>query len=157
MENRIEQRLKSLGIDLPSPSTPGGNYVPAVIVHDMVYLAGQVTRRDGKVQFVGKLGRDFDVAQGQDAARLCAQNLLAQLKAACGGDLDRVIRCVRLAGFVNCTPDFSEQPQVINGASDLMVALFGEAGKHVRTAVGVNALPSGVACEVEAIFQIHPS
>jgi enamine deaminase RidA (YjgF/YER057c/UK114 family) len=155
MENRIEQKLKSLGIDLPSPAAPGGNYIPAVIVGDMVYLAGQITRRDGKVHFVGKLGRDFDVAQGQDAARLCALNALAQLKAACGGDLDRVVRCVRLGGFVNCTPDFSEHPQVINGASDLMVALFGEAGKHVRTAVGVNALPSGAACEVEAIFQIR--
>jgi enamine deaminase RidA (YjgF/YER057c/UK114 family) len=154
MAGKIETRLKELGIELPAPGAPGGNYIPFVPVGELVFVAGQVTRLDGKLHFVGKVGRDLEVAQGQQAARLCALNLLAQLKVACGGDLDRVVRCVRLTGYVNCTPEFGQQPQVVNGASDLMVEVFGDAGRHARTAVGVGSLPAGVACEVEGIFQV---
>lgn len=154
MSSNIDKRLAELGITLPEAGSPAGNYVPYVIVGDLVYMAGQVAREAGKMKYTGKLGRELDVAQGQAAARLCALNLLAQLKAACKGDLDRVERCVRLGGFVNCTPDFFDQPQVVNGASDVMVAVFGERGMHARTAVGTVVLPLDSAVEVEAIFQL---
>lgn len=150
----IEQKLASLKIVLPEPASPAGNYVPSVLVGDMVYIAGQVPRRDGKLQVVGKVGGELIVAQGQEAARMCALNILAQLKVACGGDLDRVVRCIRLTGYVNCTPDFREQPKVINGASDLLVDIFGDRGRHARTAVGASALPGNAACEIESLFQI---
>jgi enamine deaminase RidA (YjgF/YER057c/UK114 family) len=155
MTGKIESRLAELNITLPSPGAPGGNYVPFVVIDKMVYLSGQVTRVDGRLLHVGKVGGGLSIEEGQQAARVCALNLLSQLKAACGGDLDRVERCVRLTGYVNCTPDFGEQPTVINGASDLMVAVFGDAGRHARTALGVGSLPKGVACEVEAIFKLR--
>ena len=152
MAGKIEAKLKELNLTLPAPGAPGGNYVPYVIVDKTIYMAGQVTRVDGKLLHVGKVGRDLSVEEGQQAARVCALNLLTQLKEACGGDLDRVERCVRLTGYVNCTPEFGGQPKVVNGASDLMEAVFGDAGKHARTAIGVGSLPAGVACEVEGIF-----
>ena len=152
MSSNIEKRLGEIGITLPPPGAPGGNYVPFVVVGDLAFMAGQVAREAGKMKFTGKIGRDLTVEQGAAAARLCAVNLLAQLKAACGGDLDRVDRCVRLGGFVNSPPDFFEHPKVINGASDLMVEVFGERGQHARTAVGVSALPLDSAVEVEAVF-----
>jgi enamine deaminase RidA (YjgF/YER057c/UK114 family) len=155
MTSRIEQRLAQLGIQLPGPGAPGGNYVPFVQAGTLLFMAGQVCRSEGKMAYVGKVGRDLTVEQGQKAARLCALNLLAQLKVACNGDLDRVVRCVRMGGFVNCGPDFTEQPKVINGASDLMVEVFGDAGRHARTAVGVGCLPMDSACEVEAVFQLR--
>jgi enamine deaminase RidA (YjgF/YER057c/UK114 family) len=154
MAGKIEARLKELGLELPAPGAPGGNYIPFVQVGELVFVAGQVTRLDGKLHFVGKLGRDLDVETGQQAARLCALNLLAQLKVACGGDLDRVVHCVRLTGYVNATPEFGEQPKVINGASDLMVAVFGDAGRHARAAVGVASLPAGAAVEVDAVVEL---
>src|SRR5215210_6176612 len=154
MASSIETRLKELGITLPPPGAPGGNYVPFIVVGNLAFMAGQVAREAGKMKFTGKVGRDLSVESGAEAARLCAINLLAQLKAACGGDLDRVERCVRLGGFVNSPPDFLEHPKVINGASDLMVQVFGERGQHARTAVGVAALPMDSAAEVEGIFQI---
>ena len=154
MKSIIENKLGLLKIVLPAPGSPGGNYVPAVIIEKLAYMSGQVTRVDGKLSFVGKLGRELSIEEGQQAARVCALNLLSQLKVVCGGDLDRVERCVRLTGYVNCIPDFAEQPKVINGASDLMVAVFGDAGRHARTAIGVSSLPGGVACEVDAIFQL---
>jgi enamine deaminase RidA (YjgF/YER057c/UK114 family) len=152
VSSNIEKRLTELGITLPPPGSPAGNYVPCVIVGDLAFMSGQVCREAGKMKYTGKVGRDLTVEQGQAAARLCAVNLLAQLKAACGGDLDRVERCVRLGGFVNCGPDFQEQPKVINGASDLMVEVFGERGQHARVAVGAVALPLDSAVEVEAVF-----
>ena len=155
MTSKIEQRLTELGIKLPAPGAPGGNYVPFVKVGELVFMAGQVARAEGKMAYVGKVGRDLTVEDGQKAARLCALNLLAQLKVACDGDLDRVERCVRLGGFVSCGPDFLEQPKVVNGASDLMIEVFGEAGKHARTAVGAVALPMDSAVEVEAVFQLR--
>ena len=155
MASNIEQRLTELGITLPAPGAPAGNYIPCVVVGELAFLSGQVAREAGKMKYVGKVGRELAIDDGRAAARLCATNLLAQLKAACGGDLDRVERCVRLSGFVNSAPDFLEHPKVINGASDLMVEVFGERGQHARTAVGVAALPLDSAVEVEAIFQLR--
>src|SRR5258708_968748 len=154
MSERIEARLKELGIELPEPSAPVANYVPFTVSGSLVFIAGQISQWNGERRFVGKLGAGIGIADGQEAARLCALNVLAHLRVACGGDLDRVRRCLRLGGFVNCTPDFTEMPQVVNGASDLMVELFGDIGRHARAAVGVSSLPAGVAVEVEAIFEI---
>jgi enamine deaminase RidA (YjgF/YER057c/UK114 family) len=156
MSFAVDKRLAELGIVLPQPGAPGGNYVPFVVTGDLVFMAGQVARSEGRMAYAGKLGRDLSVEQGRAGARLCALNLLAQLKVACNGDLDRVVRCVRLGGFVNCTPEFKDQPKVVNGASDLMIEVFGERGKHARTAVGVAALPADSAIEVEAVFQVSP-
>jgi enamine deaminase RidA (YjgF/YER057c/UK114 family) len=152
VSSKIEKRLSEIGVVLPPPGTPAGNYVPFVVVGDLVFMAGQVAREAGKMKYTGKVGGNVTVEDGRAAARLCAVNLLAQLKAACGGDLDRVERCVRLGGFVNSAPDFLDHPKVVNGASDLMVEVFGEHGQHARTAVGVAALPLDSAVEVEAIF-----
>jgi len=126
-----------------------------VVTGNMIVVSGQVPLDQDGLQFRGKLGRDFDVAEGQAAARLCGLNILAQLENALEGDLDRVSRIVRLGGFVNCADDFSEQPQVINGASDLMLEVFGDNGRHARAAVGVNALPAGVAVEIDAIAEFR--
>ena len=151
MTGKIDQRLAELGITLPTPPKPVASYVPYVVTGKTVFVSGQVTLGPDGLEYVGKLGRDFDIEQGQAAARLCAINILAQLKAATDGDLDQIDRMVRLGGFVNCTDDFKDQPAVINGASDLMLDVFGDAGRHSRAAVGVNALPVGVAVEVDAI------
>jgi enamine deaminase RidA (YjgF/YER057c/UK114 family) len=153
MTNRIENRLRQLGITLPTPSEPGGNYLPFVIAGNLIYLAGQTPFEDGVRKFIGKVGRDLDVREGQTAARLCAVNLLAKLKIACGGNLDKVSRCVKLLGFVNATPEFGEHPKVINGASDFFVEVFGDIGGHARSAVGMSSLPFGAAVEIEAIFE----
>lgn len=153
MPNPIETRLAELGITLPDAPSPAGNYVPSVTVGNLVFVSGQISMRDG-VLITGKLGADLDIAAGQEAARACAISLLTQLKAACGGDLGRVRRAVKLTGFVNSTPDFTDQPKVINGASDLLVAAMGDAGKHARAAVSAPSLPLGVAVEIEAIFEI---
>lgn len=154
MAGRIDQRLAELGISLPTVTPPAANYIPWVRTGDLVHIAGQVPFWSGELRFVGKLGREFDIAQGQDAARLVCLNVLAQLKSALDGDLDRVVRAVKLNGFVNCEPDFGDQPKVINGASDLLVAVFDDAGRHARAAVGVASLPFGVAVEIDAIFQV---
>jgi len=154
MSGRIEARLKELGIELPQPAAPVANYVPFTTSGNLVFISGQVCQWNGEFRYIGKLGAGIGIADGQAAARLCAVNLLAHLRVACGGDLDRVRRCVQLRGFVNCSPDFTDMPQVINGASDLMVAVFGDIGRHARAAVGMNSLPVGVAVEVEAVFEI---
>lgn len=154
MSGTIDARLKELGLELPAATAPIANYVPFTRAGNIVVVSGQVSVRDGKPEFVGKLGAGIGVADGQQAAKLCALNILAHLKTACDGDLDRVKRVLRLGGFVNCTPDFTGMPQVINGASDLMVQVFGDAGKHARAAVGVSSLPLGVAVEVEAMFEL---
>jgi enamine deaminase RidA (YjgF/YER057c/UK114 family) len=152
--SRIEDRLTELRLELPTPPTPIANFVPWQRAGRIVYLAGQVNEWNGTVPYVGKLGRDHDVAAGQQAARLCALNLISCLKLACAGDLDRVRQCLRLGGFVNCEPDFEFAPAVVNGASDLIVALLGDAGRHARTAVGVASLPRRAAVEVDAIFLV---
>ena len=152
----IEDRLAELGFELPTPPTPIANFVPYTVQGAIVFLAGQISEWNGTVPYVGKLGSDFELADGVQAARLCALNLLACLKMACDGELGRVQRCLRVGGFVNCEPDFDFVPAVINGASDLFVALLGERGRHARTAIGVASLPRRAAVEVDAIFEISP-
>ena len=153
MGGRIEEQLRAKGVELPNASSPAANYVPFTRAGNIVYVSGQVSQWNGERKFIGKLGAEFTVAEGQQAARLAALNLVAHARVAAGGDLDRV-RVLRLTGYVNCTPDFTSQPQVVNGASDAMVEIFGDAGRHARSAVGVASLPGGVAVEVEGIFEI---
>ena len=154
MAGKIETRLKELGIELPVPPAPVASYVPYVVSGNLVIISGQVTIDNGQLKYVGKVGADISLDDGIAAARLCAINVLAQAKAACGGDLERIQRCVRVGVFVNATPDFTQHPEVANGASDLFVAVLDNAGRHARAAVGAGSLPRGVACEVEAIFEI---
>jgi len=155
MTGAIENRLKELGIDLPQPAPAAANYVPFVVSRGQVFVAGQVPfGADGELKYLGKVGTDFSVEDGQNAARLCALNILAQVRAACDGDLERIIRCVKLGGFVNCPPDFDQHPAVINGASDLMVDILGDKGRHARFAVGAANLPFNVAVEIDAVFEI---
>ena len=149
----IEARLKELGVTLPLPPMPVASYVPVTISGNIVFVSGQIPIADGAIKYVGKLGVDVPMEAGQAAAQLCAINILAQLKAAIG-DLDRVVKCLRLGVFINAAPDYSQHPEVANGASDLIAALFGDAGKHARAAVGVGSLPRGVAVEVDATFEI---
>jgi enamine deaminase RidA (YjgF/YER057c/UK114 family) len=152
--SKIEQRLEALGVRLPSPPVPVASYVPYAVSGRQVIIAGQIPIADGKPQFIGKLGAEISLDDGKKAARLCALNLLAQLKAACGGDLDRVRQCLRLGVFVNAVPHFTQHPEVANGASDFIVQALGDAGKHARAAVGAGSLPRGVAVEVEGLFEI---
>jgi enamine deaminase RidA (YjgF/YER057c/UK114 family) len=154
MPGKIDARLSQLGIALPSLAPPAANYVPWVRTGNLLFISGQVSTRDGK-DLTGKLGAGVSVEDGQQAARFCALNILSQVRVALDGDLDRVVRCVRLTGFVNCAPDFGEQPKVVNGASDLIVEVFGEAGRHARAAVGMASLPRNTAVEVDAIFEVR--
>lgn len=149
----IESKLAELGVTLPDAPAPAANYVPYVQVGDILYVSGQISNEpDGFI--TGKLGDNMSVEDGAAAAKSCAISLLAQVKAACGGDLNRLVRVIKLTGFVNSTADFTDQPKVINGASDFMVAAVGDAGRHSRSAVSAAALPLGVAVEIEGIFQI---
>ena len=153
MAGKFESNLAKLGVVLTEAPAPAANYVPLVKIGDLVYVSGQVSQNtDGFI--VGKLGATMSTKQGAEAARTCAIALLAQVKAACGGDLDRLVRVVKLSGFVNSTQDFLEQPQVINGASNFLGEALGDAGKHARAAVSAPSLPFGVAVEIEGIFQI---
>lgn len=154
MAGAIDSRLAELGIELPEASAPAANYVPYRISGNTVYISGQVPVSGGELQYIGKLGVEFTVDEGYQAARLCGLNIIAQLKAACGGDLDRVAACLKLGGFVNSAPEFGDQPKIINGASDLMVEVFQDKGKHARFAVSAANLPFGVAVEVDAVFEI---
>ena len=154
MAGKIEKLLAEKKIELPKAAIPVANYVPVVITGNLAFVAGQVTIWNGEVKFIGKLGKEYTVEQGQQAARICGLNILAQIKAALGGDLDRVKRCVKLNVFVNSLADFTDQPKVANGVSDLMVEVFGDAGKHARAAVGVNVLPLNVAVEADAVFEV---
>ena len=154
MSNKINARLQKLGIELPEAPAPVANYVPYITTDNLVFISGQIPFLEGEIKYPGKLGENISVADAQKAARLCGINLLAQLKNACGGDLDRVIQVIKLIGFVNGTPDFTDQALVVNGASDLMFEVFQENGKHARAAVGCIALPLGAAVEVDAIFEI---
>lgn len=151
---RIEDKLAELGITLPTPAAPVANYVASVVSGNLVSISGQVPLGPNGLEYVGKTGNDISPEDANKAARLCAINLIAQMKSACDGDLERVKRIVKLGGFVNCTDDFTGQPAVINGASDLMVEVFGDKGRHSRSAVGVNALPLGVAVEIDALVEI---
>lgn len=153
MTNAIETRLAELGLTLPASPAPAANYVPYVITGNLVFVSGQVSQ-DANGLVKGVLGADMSVEDGAAAARLCGLSLLAQAKAACGGDLSRLKRVVKLTGFVNSTKDFGDQPKVVNGCSDLLVEVLGDAGRHSRSAVSAGALPFGVAVEIEGIFEI---
>ncbi|MFN3659101.1 MAG: RidA family protein [Pseudolabrys sp.] len=154
MAGSIEQKLASLGIVLPAPAAPVANYVPTVRSGNLLFVSGQICfGADGKLAAKGQLGGAVSLEDGQKAARACAINLLAQAKAALG-DLDRVARVVRLGGFINSAPGYTDGPKVMNGASDLMVEVFGDKGRHARTTVGVSALPGEAAVEVEGVFEV---
>lgn len=155
MAGLVESLLAELGIALPTAPAPAANYVPVVRTGDLLFVSGQISRAPGGEEVVGKLGAGLGVAEGRRAAELCALNILAQVKAAVG-DLDHVVRVVRLNGFVNSAPDFTDHPQVINGASDLFGRVLGERGKHSRCALGVAALPFGVAVEIDAVIEVVP-
>lgn len=153
MAGRIDQRLRDLGLVLPAAATPIANYVPTARSGNLLFIAGQLPLKDGQLALEGKLGDGVSIDQGVEAARLCAMNILAQTKAAIA-DLDRVVRIVKLTGFVACTPGFSQHPQVVNGASDLMVQVFGDAGRHARAAVGAPSLPRNAPVEVDAVIEV---
>ncbi len=157
MTPTFDANLAKLGAEVPEASTPGANYIPFIATGNLLYLAGQIPRYGERIDHVGKLGATISIEEGYRAARSCALNLVVQVRAACGGSLSRVSRIVKVTGFVNCTPDFTAIPQVINGASDLFVEIFGEAGRHTRSAVGMVSLPRGVSVEVEAVVELHPA
>ncbi len=154
MSNTVADRLASIGISLPTPAPAAGTYSPYIVTGNLVFISGQVPLGKSGLEYQGKVGTTFSVDEGKAAARLCAINILSQLSAAVGGDLERVTRCVKLGGFVNSEPGFGDHPAVINGASDLMVEVFGDKGSHARFAVGAPSLPFDVAVEVDAIFEI---
>jgi enamine deaminase RidA (YjgF/YER057c/UK114 family) len=150
----VETRLAALGIALPAPPVPIASFLPFRVTGRLVYLAGQTCEREGRVVYAGRVGIELDEESGKRAAQVCALNLLAALKAACGGDLDAVARCVSVRGFVQAPPGFGRVPQIIDGASDLFVAIWGDEGRHARTSVGVSTLPQNAAVEVDAVFEL---
>lgn len=152
--SKAEERLAALGLELPEAAAPVANYVGHTVSGKTVYISGQLPFRNGKLAYTGRLGAGVMIDDGYAAGRQCGLNILAHLKVACGGDLDRVARVLRLGGFVNCTPEFNDAPKCVNGASDLMVAVFGDAGRHARAAVGVASLPAGASVEVDAIVEL---
>jgi len=154
MPGKIESRLAELKLNLPEPPAPVASYVPYVVSGNHVFISGQVTMAADGLKYVGTVGKELSLDDGKGAARLCAINVLVQLRMAAGGNLDRVKRCVRLGVFVNAVPGFAQHPEVANGASDLIVDVFGEAGRHSRAAVGAGSLPRNVAVEVEAVFEL---
>jgi len=154
--SEIETRLQHLQLSLPQAAPPAANYVPYVICGNQLFIAGQIPFLNGVKAHIGRLGENMGIDEGKKAAQACALNILAQALAAVGGDETKIIRCVKLGGFVNCTPDFDQMPAVVNGASDLMAEILGERGKHARVAVGAPSLPFGVAVEIDAIFEIKP-
>jgi len=153
MSQTIEQKLAELGITLPVPTAPLANYVPVVRTGNLLFVSGQVSIDGAGKIMTGKLGADVDIETGRAAARLCAINILAQVKASIG-DLDKVVRVVKLVAFVNSLPDFTDQPKVVNGCSDLLVEVLGDKGRHARSAVGIAALPFNAAVEVEAVVEV---
>jgi enamine deaminase RidA (YjgF/YER057c/UK114 family) len=156
MTGTINAHLTELAIKLPIASVPAGNYVPFIVTGNLLFVAGQMPFWNGELRHQGRLGDDFDIDTGYQAARTCGLNLIAQAQVACSGDLDRVVRVIKLGGFVNCTPDFTDLPKVVNGASDLMVEVFGASiGVHARVAIGAPSLPLGVAVEVDGVFEIN--
>jgi len=150
----LKETLTELGHELPAAAPPAANYVPFVTVGNMVFIAGQIPFLNGEKMHLGRLGENLSIEQGVAAAQACALNILAQANAAAGGDWSKIKRCVKLGGFVNCTPDFNDHPVVINGASDLIANVMGDAGKHARFAVGAPSLPLGVAVEIDAVFEL---
>ncbi len=155
MSTKIADRLAELGIELPGAPNPVANYQPYVVSGNLVFISGQVTIWNGEIMHQGKIGRDMTIEQGYEAARMCGLNLIAQAGAACGGNLDRIKQVVKLGAFVNSIDDFKELPNVVNGASDLMAEVFGDAGRCTRTNVGVPSLPLGFAVEIDGVFEIE--
>jgi enamine deaminase RidA (YjgF/YER057c/UK114 family) len=153
----VEARLAALGIELPPPPVPIATFLPFRVTGRLVYLAGQTCEREGRVVHAGRVGVEVDEETGRRAARICALNLLAALKAACAGDLDAVVRCVSVRGFVQAPPGFGRVPQIVDGASELFVSIWGEEGRHARTSVGVSTLPQNAAVEVDAVFELAGS
>lgn len=151
---QIETRLQQLGLSLPKAAPPAANYIPYTVSKNLVFIAGQIPFLNGQKDHIGRLGENMDIPAGQKAAQACALNILAQALAAVEGDETRLLRCLKLGGFVNCTPAFDQMPAIINGASDLIVHTLGDRGKHARFAVGAPNLPFGVAVEIDAIFEI---
>ncbi|MAU27936.1 MAG: hypothetical protein CMJ07_01965 [Pelagibacterales bacterium] len=151
--NIIDEKIQSLGIKLPSSPKPAANYIPYVISNNLIFIAGQVPFENGEIKHTGKVGENINIDKAKTIARTCGLNIISVLKDALDGDLSRVTKCVKLGIFVACTNDFHNQPEVANGASDLMVEIFGEAGKHARFAVGTNSLPRNVPVEVDAVFE----
>lgn len=154
MSENIDDRLEKLGINLPIPAKAVANYIPFVITRNLIHVSGQIPISNGDLKYVGKLGAELTVDEGYDAARLCGLNLIAQARVAAEGDLNKISRVVKIGGFVNSTPEFCDQPKIINGASDLMVEVFAEAGQHARFAVSSNSLPLGVAVEIDGMFEL---
>ena len=151
----IEDKLKKLNIILPEPKAPVGAYVATKMVGKLLFISGQISIDENTKLITGKIGKDLNLDQGYNAAKRCGLSIIAHVKSACGGDLDKIKSCVKLTGYVNSTDDFKDQPKVINGASDLIASVFGNAGMHTRAAVSVNSLPLGVAVEVDAIFELN--
>ena len=149
-----EEKLKELNINLPEAKAPVGNYVATKVSGNMLFISGQISIDENGQLIKGKLGKDLDTEAGYNAAKRCALSIVAQVKKACDNDLSKVKSCIKLTGFVNSTEDFTEQPKVINGASDLIASIFGESGMHTRAAVSTNSLPLGVSVEVDAIFEL---
>ena len=154
MAGKIEARLQALSIDLPEAASPAANYIPYVITGNLIFVSGQLPFMNGALPGVGKVGHDLTVEEAREIARICGLNLIAQARAACGGDLDRIARVVKVGGFVNAVEDFDQHPEIINGCSDLMVEVFEDKGRHSRFAVGAGSLPRGVSVEIEAIFEL---
>lgn len=155
MTHTLSARVAALGYELPNPSTPAANYVPWVRSGNLIFISGQVPLKDGQCAYIGRLGDEVDVETGKLAAQQCALNILAHLAAAVNDEMSQVVQCVRLGGFVNAAPGFAQQPQVVNGASDLMVEVLGDKGRHSRAAVGVSSLPRNASVEVEAVFEVR--
>lgn len=155
MAHVIDERLATLGVTLPDAPVPAANYLPYLVTGGQLWIAGQAAVIDGKHRYVGRLGAEFGVAEGKDAARIAAINVLAQAKAACGGDWNKLLRCVRLCGYLNTTPEFVEHPNVLDGASDFMVAALGDAGKHVRSVLGASSLRSRTVLVIDAVFAVN--
>ena len=154
MSEKIITRLAKLGITIPEVSSPAGSYVSYVSSGKLIFVSGQITVWNGELRFVGKVGEDLSLKEGIEAARLCGLNLIAQVRHAAGGELEKIKQVIKLGGFVNASSNFKEHPKVINGASDLMLEVFGKSGIHARYAVGVASLPLGVAVEVDGIFEL---
>lgn len=157
MAGRIDARLSELGIEVPVPPVPVASYLPYVVTGNLVVVAGQVTLENGELKYAGRCGESISIEDAEAATRLCALNVLSQLKAACGGDLDRVTQVVRLNAFFNATPDFADHSRLFNAASDLMFEIFGESGRHTRVNVGVSSLPLNCPVELDGIFEIAPA
>ena len=150
-----QENLDNLNIELPEAKSPVGNYVATKISGKLLFISGQISINEKGELIKGKLGRDLDTESGYNAAKRCAISIIAQIKQVCGGDLSKIKSCIKITGFVNSTEDFSEQPKVINGASDFITSIFGDNGKHARAAISSNSLPLGVSVEVDAIFELN--